>query len=106
MTQSQKTHLPLPSKILPSAKKTTTPTPTSLWIGTYNIRDGRGLGGDGGLITSLRAVREANLDLVILTETKISNEIYTKAAFDYKVDCTAAQHGPRGGGQGGIALVY
>lgn len=82
------------------------PSTTGLWIGTYNIRDGQGLGEDVGLIAAIRAVEIAKLDLATLTETKISNDVYTKNHLGYNVECTTAQPGPDMGTQGGIALVY
>ena len=45
-------------------------------FGTYNIRNGR----NGGLETALRGMEQANLDMGILQETKITNGVYTRAS--------------------------
>ena len=41
--------------------------------GTYNIRNGP----NGGLEAALRGMEQANLDMGILQETKITNGVYT-----------------------------
>ena len=41
---------------------------------TYNIRNGR----KGGLEMALRGVSQANMDLGILQETKLTDGIYTR----------------------------
>ena len=43
-------------------------------LGTYNIRNGR----DGGLEAALRGMSQANMDLSILQETKLTDGIYTR----------------------------
>ena len=42
-------------------------------FGTYNIRNGR----NGGLEAALRGMSQANMDLGILQETKLTDGIYT-----------------------------
>ena len=43
-------------------------------FGTYNIRNGR----KGGLESALRGMSQANMDLGILQDTKITNGIYSR----------------------------
>lgn len=83
------------------APQTHKPTPPpSIEIATLNIRDGRGIDGEAGLIAAVRALQKANIDLAILTETKISNEIYTKQCLGYDIACSTAD-----GNSGGVALI-
>jgi hypothetical protein len=70
----------------------------SITIGTYNIRNGRA----GNLEGSLWAMNKMNMDIVLLTETKLTNEQHTKRAFGYDVVATKA----RSKAQGGVALIY
>ena len=65
---------------------------------TYNIRNGR----KGGLKSALRGMSQANMDLSILQETKITNGVYTRGAAGYKVIATDAPSRHRGG----VALFY
>ena len=67
-------------------------------FGTYNIRNGR----KGGLESALRGMSQANMDLDILQETKITNGVYTHGSAGYKVIAMDAlsQH------CGGVALFY
>ena len=67
-------------------------------FGTYSIRNGR----KGGLESALRGMSQANMDLGILQETKITNGVYTRGSAGYKVIATDApsQH------RGGVALFY
>ena len=67
-------------------------------LGTYNIRNGR----NGGLEAALRGVEQANLDMGILQETKITNGVYTRAPARYCVVATDAPSRHRGG----IAMFY
>jgi hypothetical protein len=46
----------------------------SIRIGTYNIRNGRA----GNLEGDLRAMHNMNIDIVLLTETKLTNNQHTK----------------------------
>ena len=55
-------------------------------FGTYNIRNGR----RGGLELELRGMSQANMDLGILQETKITNGIYTRGSAGYTVIATDA----------------
>jgi exonuclease III len=70
----------------------------SIRIGTYNIRNGRA----GNLEGALRAMNKMNMDIVLLTETKLTNDQHTKKAFGYDVVATKA----RSKAQGGVALIY
>ena len=65
---------------------------------TYNIRSGR----SGGLEAALRAMAQANVDLGVFQETKLTDDIYTRMSSGYRVIATNApsKH------QGGVALFY
>ena len=45
-------------------------------FGTYSIRNGR----NGGLELELREVSQANIDLGIFQETKVTDGIYTRGS--------------------------
>ena len=53
-------------------------------FGTYNIRNGR----DGGLKAALHGMSQANMDLGIFQETKLTDEIYTCGLAGYSVVAT------------------
>ena len=61
-------------------------------FGTYNICNGR----RGGLESALRGMSQANMDLGILQETKITNGIYTRGSAGYTVitTCQTITFGP------------
>ena len=67
-------------------------------FGTYNIWNGR----TGGLEAALRGMEQANLDMGILQEKKITDGVYTRASSGYRVVATDApsRH------SGGIAMFY
>ena len=67
-------------------------------FGTYNIRNGQ----KGGLEAALRGMSQANMDLGILQETKLTDAIYTRGSAGYSLIATDApgQH------HGGVALFY
>ena len=67
-------------------------------FGTYNIRNGR----KGGVESALRGMSQANMDLGILQETKITNGVYTRGSAGYKVIATDVPSRHRGG----VALFY
>ena len=67
-------------------------------FGTYNIRNGR----KGGLELALRGMSQANMDLGILQETKITNGVYTRGLASYKVIATDAPSRQRGS----VTLFY
>ena len=67
-------------------------------FGTYNIRNGR----KGGLEAALRGMSQANMDLGILQETKLTGGIYTRGSAGYSVIATDAPIRHRGG----VALFY
>ena len=81
-------------------KPTRRPTDGTVPIrfGTYNIRNGR----KGGLESALRGMSQANMDLGILQETKITNGVYTRGSAGYKVIATDAPSRHRGG----VAIFY
>ena len=67
-------------------------------LATYNIRNGR----NGGLEAALRAMAQANVDLGVFQETKLTEGTHTRRSSDYQVRATDApsRH------QGGVALFY
>ena len=65
---------------------------------TYNIRNGR----NGGLEVALRGISQANMDLGILQETKLTDGIYTRGSTGYSVVATDAPSRHRGG----VAIFY
>ena len=67
-------------------------------FGTYNIRNVR----KGGLETALRGMSQANMDLGILQEKKLTDGIYTRGSSGYSVIATDAPSRHRGG----VALFY
>ena len=67
-------------------------------FGTYNICNGR----NGGLEAALREMSQANMDLGILQETKLTYGIYTRGSVGYSVVATDAPSRHRGG----IAIFY
>ena len=67
-------------------------------FGTYNIRNVR----KGGLESAIRGMSQANMDLGILQETKITNGIYNRGSPGYKVIATDATNQHRSG----VALFY
>ena len=69
-------------------------------FGTYNIRNGR----KGGLEAALRGMSQANMDLGILKETKLTDGVYTRGSAGYKVIATDAPSRHRGGVAGYRAL--
>ena len=81
-------------------KPTRKPTDGTVPIrfGTYTIRNGR----KGGLEAALREMSQANMDLGILQETKLTDGVYTRRSAGYKVIATDAPSRHRGG----IALFY
>ena len=61
-------------------------------FGTYNICNGR----NGGLDLALRGVSQANMDLGIFQETKVTDRIYTRGSDGYSVvvaDAPSRHHG-------------
>jgi hypothetical protein len=70
----------------------------TIWIVMYIIRSGR----QGGLESTVGALKWMNVDIAVLQETKINNESYTRESFGYNIQATKANSKF----QGGIALVY
>ena len=67
-------------------------------FGTYNIHNGR----NGGLKAALRGMSQANMDLGILQETKLTDGIYTPGSARYSAlttDAPIRNHG-------GVAIFY
>ena len=67
-------------------------------FGTYNIRNGR----NRGLEAALRGMSQANMDLGILQETKLTDGIYTRGSAGYSFIATDAPSRHRGG----VTLFY
>ena len=67
-------------------------------LGTYNIHNGQ----KGELEMALRGMSQANMDLGILQETKLTDGIYTRGSASYSVIETDALSPHRGG----ITLFY
>jgi len=67
-------------------------------IATWDIWDGR----NARLETALRALNKMGMDLALLTETKLTDGIYTRYSSGYNVIAPNAVSGR----QGGVALVY
>ena len=65
----------------------------SIRFGTYNIRNGC----NGGLEAALRGMSQANMDLGILEETKMTDGIYTRGSAGYSVVATDTPSRHRGG---------
>ena len=58
----------------------------SIRFSTYNIRNGR----NRGLESALRGMSQANMDLVIFQETKVTDGIYSRGSARYSVVATDA----------------
>jgi hypothetical protein len=71
---------------------------SSIIIGKYNIGNGRA----GNLEGPLRAMNKMDMDIVLLTETKLTNDQHTKRAFEYDVVATKA----RSKTKGGVVLIH
>ena len=67
-------------------------------FGTYNICNGC----NGGLEVALRGMSQANMDLGILQETKLTDGIYTRGSDRYSVVATDAPSRHRGG----VAILH
>ena len=70
----------------------------SIAVAKFNIRCGRA----GGLESALRAMEAANVDVGILTETKLTGGIYTRFSSGYQVLATDANSA----WLGGVALFW
>ena len=69
----------------------------TLTIGTLNIRDGR----NSRLAIAMRCMRQMNVGLGVLTETKISHDMYPHYSEGYTIVCTKSKKR-----QGGVALFF
>ena len=74
------------------------PNVLSVEMVSGDIRNGR----NRGLEAALRVMDQANLDMGILQETKITDGVYTRASARYRVVATDAPSRHRGG----IAMFY
>ena len=80
------------SRMCRSNRKSTRGT-VPIRFGTYNIRNGR----NGGMESELRGMSQANTDLGIFQETKVTDSIYTRGSAGYSVVMTDAPSRHRGG---------
>ena len=71
---------------------------SSLVLGTLNIYSGT----NSRLQMAMRCMEKMSVDIGILTETKITNDMYAKESEGYEIVCTKA----RSAHQGGVALFY
>lgn len=62
-------------------------------IGTFNIRSGQ----SGNLECALRELNNMNVDVIVITETKITNNAYTHQRFRYSICASKAQSTSCGG---------
>jgi len=69
----------------------------SFHLATLKITDGR----NSRLNAAIRCMEQANVDVGLLTETKLTTDKYTKSAMGYTVSATKVV-----GMNGGVALVY
>ena len=73
-------------------------TRSRIRFATYNIISGR----NSRLQMALRAMDNLNVDFGILTETKLTDGIYTRYSSGYNIDATSASSSA----QGGVALFF
>lgn len=67
-------------------------------IATFNIRSGRG----ERLVSATRAMQQLNVDVALLTEAKLTDEMYARHSFGYEIQATRAMHHS----QSGVALCW
>jgi hypothetical protein len=65
---------------------------------TYNIRDGR----QERVVSTARAMEQMNVDMAILTETKLNSQYATRHAYGYHIHTTTSIDGRKGG----VALLW
>lgn len=75
-----------------------TPRAHKLKIATFNIISGR----SGRLEAATRSMQQLNVDIALLTEAKLTGDVYTRFSFDYHVIATNAVHA----NLGGVALCW
>jgi exonuclease III len=90
-------HIPIPSEAKDRCNSGKEATGTMLRLGTFNVRSGR----NGNLESRLRGLALLLLDVVVLTETKLHDDKFTKMSSGYEIFATRA----RSTSQGGAALV-
>ena len=74
------------------AQATSPSASAAITFATYNVQSGRA----GRLISVLRAMQQMNLDLVLLTETKLTDRVYTRQSLGYQVVATEASSAHKG----------
>jgi exonuclease III len=90
-------HIPIPSEAKDRCDTGQEATGTMLRLGTFNVRSGR----NGNLESCLRGLDLLLLDVVVLTETKLHDDKFTKMSSGYEIFATHA----RSTSQGGVALA-
>ena len=75
--------------------------PLGINIGTYNIRYGWAF----GLPEAIWVVLKGNYDIIILTKTKVQDEMYCWNRLGYDVYCLLAMLMEDGGAKGGVGIV-
>ena len=64
-----------------------------LRVGTLNMRSAQG----GNLEATIKSMKKMNVDIALLTETKLATDRHTKSCFGYTVAASAARSSSRGG---------
>ena len=77
------------------------PRPRGISINTFNIRDGRGL----GLVHPTWKVQDGGFNLMVLTDTKVTNQAYSYNRLPYNMVCLPETKADDGLAQGGARLV-
>ena len=85
---------PPPQRCLP-------PLPQGLSLGTINIRDSQ----VPGIAQDIWAVQIGSFNLIIMTDTKITDHTYCHNRLGYNVVCLLVITTAAGGVQGGVGLV-
>lgn len=77
----------------PSDESSVGRVPSRLRLATFNLRSAR----QGGLQHACRCLERHNVDIAVLTETKIDDDIYTRSSYGYRILCTKAPSHRAGG---------
>ena len=77
------------------------PLPYGLSLRTYNIRNGWGF----GLTQAIRVVQIGGFDIIILTDTKITDQAYFRNRLGYNMGWLPEITATAGNAQGGAGLV-
>jgi hypothetical protein len=74
------------------------PQSDTIRLATLNVISGRA----ERLVSAARALQQMNVDLAVLTETKITDEYYTRHSFGYEIRASKAPSSS----QGGVAICW